>query len=74
MAEYQKQRPEADAALSCELIHVEGKMNSLQRNSSIRWLKESQENQPLCRILSNAHCLSEGIEAEDALPLAIYRM
>ena len=26
------------------------------------WLKESQENEPLCRILSNARCLSEGVD------------
>ena len=64
MAEYQKQRPKADAALSCELKHVDGKMNSLQRNSSLAWLKETppEENQPLCRILSNARCLSEGVD------------
>ena len=64
MAEYQKQRPEAGAALQCELKHVDGKMNSLERNSSLTWLKETppKENQPLCRILSNARCLSEGVD------------
>ncbi len=62
VAEYQKQQPEAGAALPCDLKHVDGKMNSLQRNSSIRWLKESQENETLCRILSNARCLSEGVD------------
>ncbi len=62
MAEYQKQRPKADTALQCDLKHVDGKMNSLQRNSSLAWLKESQENKPLCRILSNARCLSEGVD------------
>ena len=64
MAEYQKQLPEADAALQCDLKHVDGKMNSLQRNSSLTWLKETppKENQPLCRILSNARCLSEGVD------------
>ena len=73
VAEYQKQNPNA-AACRCGLKHVDGKMNSLQRNHSIRWLKENQGSQPLCRILSNARCLSEGIEAKYALPLAIYRL
>ncbi len=64
VAEYQKQQPEVGAALSCDLKHVDGKMNSLQRNSSLAWLKETppKENQPLCRILSNARCLSEGVD------------
>ena len=61
VAEYQKQNPHA-AALQCELKHVDGKMNSLQRKSSLAWLKESQGSQPLCRILSNARCLSEGVD------------
>ena len=61
--EYQKQNPNA-ATLRCDLKHVDGKMNSLQRDSSLAWLKETPpaENQPLCRILSNARCLSEGVD------------
>ena len=62
VAEYQKQQPESGAALPCDLKHVDGKMNSLQRSSSLDWLKESQGSQPLCRILSNARCLSEGVD------------
>ena len=62
VSEYQKRQPESVAALPCDLRHVDGKMNSLQRNSSLAWLKESQGSQPLCRILSNARCLSEGVD------------
>ncbi len=41
--------------------HVDGTQNALYRKEKIDWLKESlPEN--TCRILSNARCLSEGID------------
>ena len=50
--------------LKCTIRHVDGTMNSLERGSSIRWLKgegdKIESNQ--CRILSNARCLSEGVD------------
>ena len=49
---------------SCEVRHVDGGMNSLTRGKEIRWLKGESDkigsNQ--CRILSNARCLSEGVD------------
>ena len=48
------------AAFHCETQHVDGQHHALDRKSRIEWLKEgSGEN---CRILSNARCLSEGID------------
>ncbi|UAT43047.1 DEAD/DEAH box helicase [Anaplasmataceae bacterium AB001_6] len=50
-----------DNQLNCEVHHVDGTQNSLERNMELAWLQENiSENQ--CRILSNAQCLSEGID------------
>jgi predicted helicase len=47
--------------LLCEARHVDGTFNVLERNERLDWLKaESPEN--TCRILSNARCLSEGVD------------
>lgn len=47
--------------VSCTLDHVDGTMNALVRQTALDWLKaETSEGQ--CRILSNARCLSEGID------------
>lgn len=47
--------------VDCELDHVDGTMNALRRQSALDWLKaDTSEGQ--CRILSNARCLSEGID------------
>jgi len=49
--------------LRCEARHVDGKMNSLLRNESLQWLKEDTTREgTVCRILSNARCLSEGVD------------
>lgn len=44
----------------CETAHVDGKKNALERKRLIEWLKGDTEG--VCRILSNARCLSEGID------------
>jgi predicted helicase len=50
-----------DGALECEVRHVDGTHNALQRNAQLDWLKgELAESE--CRILSNARCLSEGVD------------
>jgi len=50
-----------DGVLLCETDHVDGSMNSLQRNTKIDWLKKSPE-ESTCKILTNARCLSEGVD------------
>ena len=54
--------PEADraGALQCETHHIDGQHNALDRRRQIDWLKGSSAG--ACRILSNARCLSEGID------------
>lgn len=47
--------------VDCELDHVDGTMNALKRQSALDWLKAGVAEGE-CRILSNARCLSEGID------------
>ncbi len=44
----------------CETAHVDGTKNALDRKRLIEWLKGDTDD--VCRILSNARCLSEGID------------
>ncbi|MGB4356792.1 MAG: DEAD/DEAH box helicase family protein, partial [Limnohabitans sp.] len=49
--------------LTCEVDHVDGTMNMLSRSRKLDWLKADTTNQGThCRILSNARCLSEGVD------------
>ena len=47
-------------ALRTETQHVDGQHHALDRKARIEWLKG--EDAGACRILSNARCLSEGID------------
>ncbi|MET7525084.1 type ISP restriction/modification enzyme [Streptomyces sp900116325] len=50
-----------DEVLRCDVDHVDGTFNTLQRNRLLDWLK--QDPGPTnARILSNARCLSEGVD------------
>ena len=44
----------------CETKHVDGTVHALNRKARIDWLKGDTDG--VCRILSNARCLSEGID------------
>lgn len=46
--------------ITCELDHVDGTMNATEKGKKLSWLKENTEEK--CRILSNAKCLSEGVD------------
>jgi predicted helicase len=64
--QYAEQAPEdkRDELLRCEVDHVDGTMNALVRNRLLDWLKAEVETEGgnTCRILSNARCLSEGVD------------
>jgi len=68
--QYQQLNPDDEDLLECNLDHVDGTQNSLQRNSKLEWLKAELPLTPtkggnsgnICRILSNARCLSEGVD------------
>ncbi|MGV0838524.1 DEAD/DEAH box helicase [Mycolicibacterium thermoresistibile] len=47
--------------LICEVHHVDGTFNALERNAELAWLK-SPVAEDECRILTNARCLSEGVD------------
>ena len=49
-----------EGALRCWTRHVDGQHNALKRKERIDWLKGSKDG--VCRILSNARCLSEGVD------------
>ena len=50
--------------LRIECKHVDGTMNAAVRAQAMEWLKEGAgtDEEPICRILSNARCLSEGVD------------
>lgn len=51
--------------LKVEVKHVDGGFNAITRAERLDWLKEdldSPADQPVCRILTNARCLTEGVD------------
>jgi predicted helicase len=61
VAAYRETHPDAENLLHCELDHVDGTYDALKRNARLDWLKASAPENT-CRILSNARCLSEGVD------------
>ena len=61
---FAKTQPNADKLLRCEIAHVDGTMNAIERNRHLSWLKEESPNSTgnTCRILTNVRCLSEGVD------------
>lgn len=55
------QEENADDLLSVEAKHVDGSMNAMERTELLDWLKQDAEGDT-CRVLSNARCLSEGVD------------
>ena len=55
-----------DDGFTCDLRHIEGKDHSIKKAQKLSWLKEdagfNQEGEQVCRILTNAKCLTEGID------------
>ncbi|MEZ2121443.1 DEAD/DEAH box helicase [Corynebacterium sp. CCM 9203] len=48
--------------LTVDAKHVDGTMNALQRGNILRWLKSDAVPEDECRIVTNARCLSEGVD------------
>ena len=57
----QKIKNDHDSVKS-EVRHVDGGDNAQRRRRELDWLRDSQDDPSTCRILSNARCLSEGID------------
>lgn len=59
---YRKEHADENTGMvACALDHVDGTMDALKRQKALDWLK-SEVIEGDCRILSNARCLSEGID------------
>lgn len=59
--EYYHSHQDDEDMLVCEVDHVDGTFNALKRNQKLDWLKADTTGN-VCRILSNARCLSEGVD------------
>lgn len=57
----EEQAPDDHEKLSCEVDHVDGTYNAKERNKLLDWLSDDAGSET-CRILSNARCLSEGVD------------
>ena len=42
--------------------HIDGSMNSQERNEILQWLADELENDRECRVVTNVRCLSEGVD------------
>ena len=51
----------AEQLQKVEIQHVDGTMNAVEKKKEINWLKENTDDN-VCRILTNARCLSEGVD------------
>ena len=47
--------------LKCQTRHIDGSMNSTEKDALLNWLKEDPEDN-VCKILFNVRCLSEGVD------------
>jgi predicted helicase len=56
-----EQADDGNSPLKCSVEHVDGTMNALQRNAKLDWLRD-EPAEGSCRILTNARCLSEGVD------------
>ena len=57
---YKKDHPNLDV-LNVEAEHVDGSFDALRRNALLDWLKQEAPGKT-ARVLSNARCLSEGVD------------
>lgn len=55
------QGEDADNMLRVETDHVDGTYNAKERHALLEWLN-NHDDPNVCRILSNARCLSEGVD------------
>ena len=52
---------DAERLLQCEVRHVDGSKHALERADTIAWLRQG-DPAGACRIVTNARCLTEGID------------
>ncbi len=61
---YMADVPDAEKSELVDVVarHVDGTMSATARDEALMWLKEQPENERECRMLTNARCLSEGVD------------
>lgn len=55
-------KAEVQKQFGCDARHVDGKQNATERADALQWLRDSQTDVSQCRVVSNARCLSEGVD------------
>lgn len=45
-----------------ECKHIDGSMNSQERNDVLQWLRDESDDPRECRVVTNVRCLSEGVD------------
>lgn len=48
--------------VSISAKHIDGSMNSQERNEILQWLADDSEDTRECRVVTNVRCLSEGVD------------
>lgn len=61
VVEEYRESDESSPSLGIETRHVDGTYNAKQREDCLDWLKADTDDET-CRILTNARCLSEGVD------------
>ena len=61
VSQYEKKK-DKHTGNTVSVRHVDGTMSSNIRHKKMDWLESSSDNPKECRILSNARCLSEGVD------------
>lgn len=56
-----KRYTSSDLAINVAVDHVDGSFNSFKRDELLGWLK-TEPPQSMCHVLSNARCLTEGVD------------
>ena len=53
---------EPAAGEKLEIRHIDGTVNAFNRKIDIEWLGQSEASNNICKVLSNARCLTEGVD------------
>lgn len=51
-----------EKVVSVQCRHIDGSMNSQERNEVLQWLRDESEDPRECRVVTNVRCLSEGVD------------
>jgi len=65
-------KDEKKSTLIVQIEHVDGTFNAERRNERLNWLEDDTDDN-ICRVLTNARCLSERYTARPYQASACYR-